>query len=43
MNELEESFALYAEYPDVEPVVADPLALPDFSDIRKRIEDFLRR
>ena len=43
MNELEESFELYAEYPDVEPVVADPLALPDFADIRKRIEDFLRR
>ncbi len=43
MNELEESFALFADYPDVEPVVADPLALPDFADIRKRIEDFLRK
>ena len=43
MNELEESFELYAEYPDVEPAVSDPLALPDFADIRKKIEDFLRR
>lgn len=43
MSELEESFELYAEYPDVEPVVSDPLALPDFADIRGKIEDFLRR
>ena len=43
MNELEESFELYAEYPDVIPEVADPLALPDFVNIRKKIEDFLRR
>ncbi|MCM3877267.1 MAG: UvrD-helicase domain-containing protein, partial [Thermoanaerobaculia bacterium] len=43
MKELEESFELYAEYPDVEPVVADPLPLPDFAGIREEIEDFLRR
>ncbi|MEO8585913.1 MAG: UvrD-helicase domain-containing protein [Acidobacteriota bacterium] len=43
MNELEESFELYAEYPDVEPVVSDPLALPDFRDMREGIEDFLRK
>lgn len=43
MKELEESFELYAEYPDVEPVVADPLALPDFGTMRPGIEDFLRR
>ena len=35
MSELEESFELYAEYPDVDPVVADPLALPDFAEIRR--------
>ncbi len=43
MRELEDSFELYAEYPDVVPVVADPLALPDFEEIRGKIEDFLRR
>ena len=43
MKELEDSFELYAEYPDVVPVVADPLALPDFKEIRGRIEDFLRK
>ncbi len=41
MNELEDSFELFAEYPDVVPEVADPLALPDFAGIRGRIEDFL--
>ena len=43
MNELEESFELFADYPDVTPVVADPLALPDFGRERKTIEDFLRK
>ena len=43
MNELEESFELFADYPDVEAVVADPLALPDFGRERKRVEDFLRK
>jgi ATP-dependent helicase/nuclease subunit A len=43
MNELEESFELFAEYPDVEPAVSDPLALPDFAGTRGRVEDFLRR
>ena len=38
MGELEDSFELFAEYPDVEPVVADPLALPDFTDIRKELK-----
>ncbi len=41
-NELEESFALLAEYPDVTPVVSDPLALPDFARERGPVEDFLR-
>ena len=43
MRELEDSFELYAEYPDVVPVVADPLALPDFSLVRRAVEDFLKR
>jgi ATP-dependent helicase/nuclease subunit A len=43
MKELEDSFELYAEYPDVEPVVADPLALPDFLGTREEVEDFLER
>ena len=43
MKELEDSFELYAEYPDVVPVVADPLALPDFSRVRPLVEDFLER
>jgi ATP-dependent helicase/nuclease subunit A len=43
MNELEDSFELLTEYPDVEPVVADPLALPNFGRERKTIEDFLRK
>jgi ATP-dependent helicase/nuclease subunit A len=43
MKELEDSFELYAEYPDVVPVVADPLALPDFSRVRPGIENFLER
>ncbi|MGA7990569.1 MAG: UvrD-helicase domain-containing protein, partial [Thermoanaerobaculia bacterium] len=43
MKELEESFELYAEYPDVEPVVADPLALPEFGKLRREIEEFLER
>ena len=41
MNELEESFELFADYPDVEPVVADPLALPDFGGTREKVENFL--
>ena len=43
MKELEDNFELFADYPDVVPVVADPLALPDFKDIRRKMEDFLRR
>ncbi|MGZ5427273.1 MAG: UvrD-helicase domain-containing protein, partial [Thermoanaerobaculia bacterium] len=38
MKELEDSFELYAEYPDVVPVVADPLALPDFGGTREKVE-----
>jgi ATP-dependent helicase/nuclease subunit A len=43
MKELEDSFELYSEYPDVVPVVADPLALPDFQGDREKVEDFLRK
>ena len=43
MKELEESFELFAEYPDVEPVVSDPLSFPDFVRERRAVEDFLRR
>ncbi|HSB64693.1 MAG TPA: UvrD-helicase domain-containing protein [Thermoanaerobaculia bacterium] len=43
MKELEDSFELYAEYPDVVPVVSDPLALPDFKGTREEVEDFLER